>query len=673
MKVADPMLARSAGPQVRTPSPAENTAGPHSAAATSPAGQLAGHAIEAGISSITATNELLRGFQAHFFAQLQSMSGQMRAARAVAQSLRGEGAASAPASSRGADAANGGAADAATASDRADATEGVGPRVRVETWMESTLQHWECGAGGAQAGSRSEAAGFAFETSCADATGATPALGQHDARPARAVAAPSQPIARRLFTGPAVQEHVPAATAASSPEPSGAATTPRSGDAEPLSVFESVMREAEKQRAAAHALLASSASTRSGTPAWVANLSENSNPNSLSPVGHLASGLPAEAHGSPVDTALQQPLQSNAVCNEGGSARADQPGLTSLQQNLADAAHTQRDLVGALQAEFAATSERVAAAGLELNALQAELEMLREQVRPHQCLLCKAGHRDWAAPISSPAQQRKIEQLFPVQTASEQASLGVVTQERDHAAAELAHARTELAALARRGGAHASGLMAAEGPPSLVGVSDSFGAATTQIPAWMGNSVATGNHPDVLPSRQSPTPKSPLSERDTPCAFASRGADHESQVQNAGSDEADEVLQCTPSPLRPAEQPCSAGATRTRGAPDAGGAAMAAPDSAQVLQAPRCASPVADSPRTSRWDPDRVHVHVDAHELRTFLAEWKGRQLHGAPPAKLRIMSQCVSACRCSYRSISASQHCLSFYHRNLLSVPRVL
>ena len=36
-------------------------------------------------------------------------------------------------------------------------------------------------------------------------------------------------------------------------------------------------------------------------------------------------------------------------------------------------------------------------------------------------------------------------------------------------------------------------------------------------------------------------------------------------------------------------------------------------------------------------------MHVDAAEMRRFLAEWKSRDLQGTPPGKLRVMSQCVS------------------------------
>lgn len=230
----------------------------------------------------------------------------------------------------------------------------------------------------------------------------------------------------------------------------------------------------------------------------------------------------------------------------------------------------------------------------------------------------------------------------------------MVTQQRDSVAAELARAREDLAALAQRGGAggaEATARRVAEDDEALpsIGVSDSFGAGTTQIPAWLGSSSATGNHPDMLPSRQSPTPKSPLSDRGTRTAFTPQShatsvglaaPAEASAASNADGDSVDEVLQCTPSPLRPVEQPDASRPQQVSDAHAHDNAAAAAPESAQAPQMPQCDSPGADSPRTSRWDPDRVHVHVDAHELRTFLAEWKGRQLQGPPPAKLRVMSQ---------------------------------
>jgi hypothetical protein len=102
---------------------------------------------------------------------------------------------------------------------------------------------------------------------------------------------------------------------------------------------------------------------------------------------------------------------------------------------------------------------------------------------------------------------------------------------------------------------------------------------------------------------------------------------------------ADEVLMYTPSPLkRPAGSPLSS----SHAAPAADGSNEAvAAGPVPALAAPLCASP-GQQQRQSEWQSSGVHVHVDAPAMRALLAEWQGRNLHGEPPAGLRVMSQCA-------------------------------
>jgi hypothetical protein len=336
--------------------------------AHSPASQLAGHAIEAGISSITATNELLRGFQEQFLSQIQSMAEQMRTARQTAHSMRGDWAPSAHAYSQGrcnreAERGSEGTSDVAQA--------------RVSTWMESAVQQqWDEQASSIAPHAEPAVGTFQFQLPQGAAPGATPGLGQRGAPQRTQRADAGQPVARRLF--PDLHGRHSAApeqpATASSPNPS-CANTPCSGMHVQLtaqaSLFESVMREAGKQKEAARALLASMASARSGTPAWAAYLSEASQPSSPQ---HGTSPSPSAMHAPGGLAAVAG--ESSAACDAGAGVP-----LASMQQSLASATHTQCDLVGALQAEFSATSERVASAALELDMLQAELELLREQAR----------------------------------------------------------------------------------------------------------------------------------------------------------------------------------------------------------------------------------------------------------------------------------------------------
>lgn len=148
------------------------------------------------------------------------------------------------------------------------------------------------------------------------------------------------------------------------------------------SALESALLGAARQKAAAAAVLTSPASQRSGMPAWAAELDENSNPNS-----------PLRARTN--DAACwPQERTAPAAASDAGDSDAQ---LLSLQHSLATAASEQQGLVEAVQLQFARTQERVVAAALELDALQAELEAVREQVRVplalsthHRCACCFA-------------------------------------------------------------------------------------------------------------------------------------------------------------------------------------------------------------------------------------------------------------------------------------------
>ena len=362
--------------------------------------QAADHAVEAGITSITATNELLRGFQQQFFAQLQQMSQAMRATRELAENMRGASAHHTPAHSShtppsaGASPALELPADLAGAANLHSGVQAqTDSRERTATWVQSaeaTVADAENAAQGAFA--------FAPAQHGAHVVGATPSLGQTSSRmnDAAGDANAGRPVARRLFE----DSHRHSAAAAQpagctrrtspalSPAPS-AAVTPRT------SLFETVLREAAKQKAAAHALLAShSSGLRSGTPAWAARLSDPSaqaspSPEAAGPVALSADALPSACAHPPARTNAP-PAGTGTSVHQAAVLAADRcawpvsrPGSnrSSRRQDLADAASAQHELVGALQADFAATSEQVASAGLELEALRAELELLREQVR----------------------------------------------------------------------------------------------------------------------------------------------------------------------------------------------------------------------------------------------------------------------------------------------------
>jgi hypothetical protein len=157
-------------------------------------------------------------------------------------------------------------------------------------------------------------------------------------------------------------------------------------------------------------------------------------------------------------------------------------------------------------------------------------------------------------------------------------------------------------------------------PEAVVDASDSL--THLAIPAWMGvNICGAGDAGEVLPSRRSPTPKSPLSER--------------SPGKPGGHVPTAEHGPATSFAVSRPEQ-------RFAGTPSQARAVADAPDTAAAPPAPLCNSPGAGSQARSRWDTDGVHVHVDALAMRRFLAEWKGRGLVGEPPAGLRIMSQCA-------------------------------
>lgn len=116
---------------------------------------------------------------------------------------------------------------------------------------------------------------------------------------------------------------------------------------------------------------------------------------------------------------------------------------------------------------------------------------------------------------------------------------------------------------------------------------------------------------------------------------------------------ADEVLMYTPSPLK---RPPGSPLRRSLSAPAADGSSeAAAAGPVPTLAAPLCASP-GQQQRRSLWQGGGVHVHVDAHAMRALLAEWKGRNLQGEPPAGLRVMSQCALvpcfAVSCFFRAL---------------------
>jgi hypothetical protein len=310
-------------------------ASPAVSALQSPASKLASRALEASIMSITATNDLLRSFRAQFLSQLQAMASQERGAHTAAHAVRMH---TGP-SSR-AEHVN------VMAQARAGAGNGSEGDGRVASWMESTLQQWQQLASpvGCTGGSQPE---FEFALLGAGAAGATPGLGVPDPMLPPLLVPSGHPVARQLFADPDMHQH-----------PLRAAVSTSAAMA-PVSVFESVIIEAEKQKGLARAALASSVSTCSGTPAWAAGLSENSNPNS-----------PTQLTSHPTTSAAPLP----------GAPSAVQGQLLSLQHSLVSATHEQQNLVDALQAEFALLSDRVAAAGLELDMLHAELDLLREQV-----------------------------------------------------------------------------------------------------------------------------------------------------------------------------------------------------------------------------------------------------------------------------------------------------
>ena len=318
----------------------------HAPIAASPANELAGRAIQAGISSITATNELLRGFQQHFLAQLHSMEGQMRHARETAQSMRGDSATPAHSPSRAPS-----AADAANYVVNSDAPDSA--RQRVSTWMETSLRQKD---------------DVPFEEA---RPGATAAPGNCHANNS-SDAAP--PVARRIFGAHNVA--MPAAAPCDSPQTDRITTAEGMQQAHKRqqSLFDSVMQEAEKQKALAQAMLASVSTSRSGTPAWAACLSENSHPNSPQ---HAQHAMRSSKCPEP------KPVAKDAAAKDAGEATP----AASWQHELASATSAQHDLVNALQADFSSTGERVAAAKLELDMLQAELDLLRQQVRASLCIL----------------------------------------------------------------------------------------------------------------------------------------------------------------------------------------------------------------------------------------------------------------------------------------------
>ena len=231
---------------------------------------------------------------------------------------------------------------------------------RAEACLESTLQSWchQRGVSGAAVVARAQ---------CVEPAAAAESPTAHmrpaplaERAPADASCSTSLRIPRQLFASRA--QPASAGSAADSPAiraQGGAAPTGRSALS---SALESALQNAAKQKAAAAAVLTSPASHRSGTPAWAADL-ENSNPNS-----------PLHARAEPGSLWPHD----RAAASDAGDSDAQ---LLSLQHSLASAATEQQGLVEAVQLQFARTQERVVAAALELDALQAELEAVREQAR----------------------------------------------------------------------------------------------------------------------------------------------------------------------------------------------------------------------------------------------------------------------------------------------------
>ena len=292
----------------------------------SPSSQRAGRALEESLTSITATNDLLKSFRAQFMAQMQALSsGAAPASRAsVPPDVRP------PAPQQ---------PTLRTAASAAEPCEG-----RVDSWMETTLGAWQKPASGGAAHGPASAFEFA-ELPVESKAVPTPGF-DAAAAPLATVAAGAHDVARQLFADP--QMHV---RPSHSTPPAPAAT------ASSASVFETVMRAAEAQKAAAEAALASPRSIGSGTPAWAACLSERS-----------AAAIP------PPQTGCEAEPTPSASTPRGAD------DIESLQHSLASATREQQNLLDTLQAEFATVQERVGAASLELDMLRAELDAVREQV-----------------------------------------------------------------------------------------------------------------------------------------------------------------------------------------------------------------------------------------------------------------------------------------------------
>jgi chromosome segregation ATPase len=307
-----------------------------------PCNDLAGRVVEASLSKMTSTNEWLHG--------LHQQISQLRSLQSRSLFRDQEVASLGDTDARGGHVPHQPSEAPATASDTCNS------QARPEPCLEASLQKWKC---------RSSGPTPASAATCLQVQGAMVKAPSH-ALPA---SAPCDELTDFLQSSlPCIADSQQGnhpngsmATGSSVVADFEVATTIATEHAALSAAFGSVMKEVEKQKEAARAVLNSPASVRSGTPSWAADL-ENSNPNS-----------PLQAH------PYIAPTWSEEKPAVSGTAMHTNAQLLSLQNSLVTATSEQQGLMEAVQHEFLCTQERLAAASLELDRLQAEVDEVKEQ------------------------------------------------------------------------------------------------------------------------------------------------------------------------------------------------------------------------------------------------------------------------------------------------------